>query len=107
MPSVPEVLSKVNDLVRDTNNSMADIRSVISQGQMISANLLQPANSSFYGFPSNIESVRKAIIMVGYQQISEVIMGLSITQMFDDSQNLPLDLLRPRQQPEKLEAKSA
>jgi HD-like signal output (HDOD) protein len=97
LPPVPHVMVKVNEFLNDPNCSLEDFESVISQDQVISAKLLRLVNSSFYGFQNNIETVGQAISMVGYKQISDIAVGLSITNMFNESTPLNFDLEAFRQ----------
>ncbi len=92
LPPVPHVMAKVNEFLNDPNSSVDDFESVISQDQVISAKLLRLVNSSFYGFQNNVETVGQAISMVGYKQISDIVVGLSITNMFNGSSRLEFDL---------------
>ncbi len=92
LPPVPHVMVKVNQLLNDPNSCVDDFESVISQDQVISSRLLRLVNSSFYGFENNIETVGQAISMVGSKQISDIVVGLSITSMFSESPEFPFNL---------------
>lgn len=92
LPPVPHVMAKVNELLNDPNSSVDDFESIISQDPVISSKLLRLVNSSFYGFQNNIETVGQAISMVGSKQISDIVVGLSITSMFNAKPQLDFDL---------------
>lgn len=92
LPPVPHVMTKVNAFLKDPNSTIADFESVISQDQVISTKLLRLVNSSFYAFNTNVDTVGKAITMVGYKKFSDIVVGLSITQMFKKAPTMSFDL---------------
>jgi putative nucleotidyltransferase with HDIG domain len=88
--SLPEVCMQVNDLVDDPNSSAAAIGKVISQDPGLTTRLLKIANSSFYHFPSKIETVSRAVTIIGTRELRFLVLATSSVRSFD---NLPNDLV--------------
>ena len=63
--SLPDVCVRVKEMVEDSNYSAADIGKVVSQDAALTARLLRIVNSAFYQFPSTIETVSRAVTIVG------------------------------------------
>lgn len=84
--SLPEVCFLVNDLVNDPNSDIKQIGSVISQDPDLTARLLKLVNSSFYGFSTPIETVSRAIMMVGLRELQHMVWASSAVETFS---NLP------------------
>ncbi len=88
--SLPEVCTQVNELVDDGKSSAADIANVISQDPALTARLLKVANSSFYRFPSKIETVSRAITIIGTRELRFLVLATSAVRSFD---RIPNDLV--------------
>ena len=81
--SLPEVCFLVNDLVNDPNSDIKQIGSVISQDPDLTARLLKLVNSSYYGFTKPIETVSRAIMMVGMRELQHMIWASSAVETFN------------------------
>jgi len=82
--SLPEVCFMVNDLVNDPNVNVKDIGSVISQDPDLTARLLKLVNSSYYGFSKPVDTVSRAILMVGLRELQHMIWASSAVETFND-----------------------
>jgi len=80
--SLPEVCFLVNDLVNDPNSDVGQIGSVISQDPDLTARLLKLVNSSFYGFDTPIDTVSRAIMMVGLRELQHMVWASSAVETF-------------------------
>ena len=81
--SLPEVCFLVNDLVNDPKSDISQIGSVISQDPDLTARLLKLVNSSYYGFKTPIETVTRAIMMVGMRDLQQMIWASSAVETFN------------------------
>lgn len=82
--ALPTVFAKVNELLNDPTSSASDLGRVISGDQALTARLLKLVNSTFYGFPSKIDTVSRAVTIIGFRQLKELVLGTSILNMFKD-----------------------
>lgn len=80
--SLPQTFHRLNEVVRDPNSSMSDIGEVLMADQALSARILQLANSSFYGFPTHIETVSHAVTMIGAEQMIALVQGTCVASIF-------------------------
>jgi putative nucleotidyltransferase with HDIG domain len=87
LTSLPEVSLKVNQLVDDPNSGVDEIGRVISQDPALSAQLLRIANSPFYGFNSSIDTISRAVTVLGTQQIRDLVFSTTATKAFDGIPN--------------------
>jgi len=88
--SLPEIFLKINEMIDSPRHSAADIGPVISNDAALSARLLKIANSVFYGFPSQIDTISRAITVIGTRELRELILATSVIRCF---KGLPNDLL--------------
>jgi len=87
LTSLPEVSIKVNQMVDDPDCSVNEIGKVISQDPALSAQLLRIANSPFYGFGSTIDSISRAVTILGTQQIRDLVFSTTATKAFEGIPN--------------------
>lgn len=87
LTSLPEVSIKVGQMVDDSNCGVNEIGKVISQDPALSAQLLRIANSPFYGFSSSIDSIARAVTVLGTQQIRDLVFSTTATKAFDGIPN--------------------
>ena len=61
LPTLPNVLDKITQLVEDPEASTEAIAKVIATDQVLSAKVLKMVNSPIYGFPGRISSIQHAL----------------------------------------------
>lgn len=81
IPTLPIMVMEANRLLEDPNTSVAKICSIIEKDQAMAMKILKLVNSSFYGLPSQISTIRNAIVVLGYNTVRNVIMTLTIMKM--------------------------
>ena len=80
--SLPEIFVMINEVVNDPTSSFSDIAQVVNLDTSLSARLLKIVNSSFYSFPSNIETVTHAIAVIGTEQLHNLALATTIIANF-------------------------
>lgn len=85
--TLPDVFIRINRLVEDPNSSIAEIAKVAGQDPSFTVRLLRVANSSFYGFSSSIDTVSKAVSIIGTSQIRSLALATSVASSFDGLPN--------------------
>lgn len=83
IPSLPHIFQEITNAIDDPNSSTSTIGEVISKDSGLSVRLLRIANSSLYNFPSSVETVSQAIIVIGIQQIRDLALGTMVIELFD------------------------
>lgn len=82
LTSLPEVVVRAVDLINDPDSSAAAIGQVIGKDPALTARLLKIVNSPFYGFPSRIDTVSRAIAVVGTLELLDLILATSVVRAF-------------------------
>ena len=90
LSTLPTIFMKINETIIKPMSSANDIASVIRKDTSLSARLLRIVNSAFYGFPSKIDSVSRAVTIIGTKQLSTLASGVAIINMFKD---IPSDII--------------
>lgn len=81
--SLPDVYYRLETLIESPASSLHDFAGILSAEPDICARLLSLANSAFYSFPSSIESIERAIQVIGIRQIRELVLATSIIKVFN------------------------
>lgn len=85
--SLPEVCLKVTALVDDPNASIDDIGKVISQDPSLTLKILKISNSAMYGLVSKVDTVSRAITILGTRQIRDLVLATSAYDTFKGISN--------------------
>jgi putative nucleotidyltransferase with HDIG domain len=88
--SLPSMYSRINDAINNPRMGMNEISRVISEDSGLSARLLRIVNSAFYGFPTKVETISRAVTIVGTQQLRALALATSVMNMF---RGIPQDLV--------------
>lgn len=88
--SLPDIYFQVNQMIRDPRFTMADIGSVIAKDPALSVRLLRVVNSSFYGFQSRIDTISRAITIVGIDDLYNLVVATCVVDKFS---KIPTDLV--------------
>lgn len=84
LPSIPSITKHVLDLLDDPLTSTNDISNLINKDQALVARVLTVANSPLYGLPRKVPSIEFAILILGFNQVRQIVLALS---MFDTFKN--------------------
>lgn len=88
--SLPDIFFRVNEMVEDPHCSASDIGDVIKNDAAFTARLLRLVNSPFFGFPSRIDTVSRAITVIGTRELRDLILATSVVKNFS---GIPADLV--------------
>ena len=80
--TLPMVFHKLVAVVNDPGSSALDAAEVISYDPQLAAKLLRIVNSTFYGMRMEVESVSRAVAIIGGNQLLSLAMGLSVVSAF-------------------------
>ncbi len=81
IPSLPPVAMKVLQLVSNDNSSLNELEETLSKDQSFSARLLRIANSPYYGKNRSVDSIGKAIILIGFNTMKSLVVAASLRDM--------------------------
>jgi len=88
--SLPHIFTEINRVISDPRSSAIHVADVISKDPNLTIRLLKIVNSAFYGFPSKIDTISRAVTILGSKQLSTLALGTSVVKIFND---IPADLV--------------
>jgi putative nucleotidyltransferase with HDIG domain len=81
--SLPDVCLRVQNLLAEPNVSAAQIGAVINYDPGLTARLLKIVNSAYYGMQSRIETVERAITVIGMKDLQALVLATSAVDTFN------------------------
>ena len=82
IPTLPVIYSKLGKLLQSPDATIQAVSNIISEDQVIAAKVLKFVNSAFYGFPQRIGSLQRAIVILGFNTIKNLVFATSVFDMF-------------------------
>jgi len=87
IPSLPEVVQRIQSLARNPDTGTKEIGEVIAQDPELAAKMLKLANSAFYGLRSPCLSAEHASSVLGMRVLKSIVSQVAIMDMFDGIDN--------------------
>ena len=84
LPELPEVAMRIRDAIRDEGFNLQQIAKLIQMDPVITARLIQIANSPLHRSSSPIEDCRTAITRLGLKSTQEIVTCLAMQNVFAD-----------------------
>jgi putative nucleotidyltransferase with HDIG domain len=92
LPTLPTVAANVIELTQNPESTAFDIATAISHDQALASKVLRLANSAYYGFPRKISTINYAIVVLGLNNIKNIVLSTSVMERFSKtSDNRLLD----------------
>lgn len=83
---VPQIALKVIRMIRKDDYMLDDLASEIRQDQVISAKILNLANSPIVGVGTSIDSIDRALIVLGEKKLLQLVLSAAAEMLFSCSQ---------------------
>ena len=81
--SLPDIYFQISEMINDPRYTAVNMGQVISKDPALSVRLLKIVNSSFYGFQARIDTISRAISIVGIDDLKTLILGTSVIDKFN------------------------
>lgn len=92
LSTFPDIYHRILEALRSPTSSARHVATVVGMDASLSARLLRLVNSPFYGFPSRIETIDRAVAIVGMNEVTTLAMGLSLVNKFKNLSATCLDM---------------
>jgi len=81
--SLPDVCVRVKEMVESPEYSASEIGKVVSQDASLTARLLRIVNSAYYQYPSKIETVSRAVTIIGNRELRDIVFAATVAGIFE------------------------
>ena len=82
LPALPATVSKVLSVTADPESSVEDLVYAILPDQAMCATILKIANSAFFGMPREVATMDKAVTILGFNEIFNIVLGKAVLNSF-------------------------
>lgn len=84
LTSLPDVFVRINEVLANPMSTSQEAAEAIGMDTGLSAKLLRMVNSALYGFPVKVDTLSRAVTIVGSRQLTTLALGLSVLAIFKD-----------------------
>ncbi|MBN1970190.1 MAG: HDOD domain-containing protein [Candidatus Delongbacteria bacterium] len=85
LPTLPTVATEVMSLADDPDTSINDLVEVIHNDPSITGKILRIANSAFYGMRQKIDTISRALVVLGMNEVNNLVTSISVFSAFPQS----------------------
>ncbi|HID69144.1 MAG TPA: HDOD domain-containing protein [Desulfobacterales bacterium] len=82
LPSLPVTATKVLSVTADPESSAKDLVNAILPDQAMCATILKIANSAFFGIPRKVATMERAVTILGFNEIHNIVLGKAVFSSF-------------------------
>lgn len=94
LATLPDVYLKIRAALDDPDVSIPEVADVITTDPSLTAALLRLANSAFYGYARKVESINRAVSLIGLEQVHDLVLATSVTALFAGIRPQRMDMAR-------------
>ncbi|MDX1451569.1 MAG: HDOD domain-containing protein [Oleiphilaceae bacterium] len=93
LPPMPDTAMRILHMVNDPEASVAELAILIERDPSLSAQVMRYARSALFAYRGELNSIKDAInIVLGFDRVSQLAMGIAASQAFKISGSGPLGL---------------
>ncbi len=82
VPALPELVVKLMSMLDDPEVKISDVAKVISKDPGLGVQILKTVNSAFYSLNSRIGNIDRAITILGFREIKNIVLANSVSKSF-------------------------
>lgn len=83
LPSLPAVVVRLNELLASRLPSMGQVAELVGEDPALAARVLKLVNSPLYPFRGKIDSVQRAVAMIGVRELRSLALAVAVPKLFE------------------------
>ncbi|NOZ11873.1 MAG: HDOD domain-containing protein [Gammaproteobacteria bacterium] len=80
--TLPDIYARLVEAVNHPHTSFEDIGTIIASDVGLAARLLRIANSALFNFPGEVDSIGRAVTIIGTEQLRDLVLATTVTRLF-------------------------
>jgi len=92
LPTLPVMINKIIGVASDKQSTIEELERVISFDQAMTSRLLKLSNSIYYTQTTKVETIKRAIAVIGFDEIVGIALGMEILSSFKDESGENIDM---------------
>lgn len=94
LASLPTVYHRISEQLDSPDGSIVEVVKLVAADPALTTGVLRLVNSAFYGFSGKIDTLERAIPILGLQQIHDMVLAMSVSAVFDGVRPDDMDMKR-------------
>jgi HD-like signal output (HDOD) protein len=94
LTSLPSVYIRIREAIDAPEGSLIEVSRAITTDPALTARLLQVVNSALFGYGGKIDSVHRAVTIIGLQQVHDLVLAMSLGSVFAGIRPESMDMKR-------------
>jgi len=90
--SLPDVYLRLKAVLDDPNSNLADVAEVVVNDPAMTVRLLRIVNSAYFGLGVEIDTVSRAVGLLGTHEVHDLVLAAAVTQSFEGMSNDIMDM---------------
>ena len=90
LPPMPEVMSRIDSLLRSGETDVSEITEAVITEVSLVTRILRVVNSAYYSLPREISNITQAVAFLGFTEIHRLVLTSSIANAFKDANPIQL-----------------
>jgi len=82
IPTLPQVTARITQTINDPKSTAASLHRIIAHDPALVSRLLRVVNSAFYARSSQVDSVERAIVLLGFDTVRNLAIAATLGQLF-------------------------
>ncbi len=82
IPTLPVIYQELFQKMQDPDVSVPLVAEIITKDQALTAKILHLVNSAFYGYSRRIETISRAVVILGFQAVRSAALAISVFDYF-------------------------
>ena len=92
--SLPAAYLRLKTVLDDPRSNLADVADVVGKDPAMAARLLRIVNSAYFGLATEVDTVSRAVALLGTQDVHDLMLAASVTQSFEGLSDQVVDMER-------------
>ncbi|THF62597.1 HDOD domain-containing protein [Pseudothauera rhizosphaerae] len=92
--SLPTVYHRIRDELDSPDGSVIEVGRLVGADPALTARLLRVVNSALYGYGGQIDTVGRAVQILGLQQVHDLVLAMSLSSVFSGVRPEHMDMHR-------------
>lgn len=94
IPTLPEVVNQILETINDPDSSADDLTAIVERDPALATRLLKLVNSSFYGLSGKISTVSRSVVVLGFNTVKQLALGVSVIDTLSGAQTRAFNLAK-------------
>lgn len=90
--TLPDVYMRLKTVLDDPDSNLSDVTEILETDPALTVKLLRMVNSAYFGLESDIDTVSRAISLLGTQEVHDLVLATSVAQCFEGISNEVMDM---------------